>query len=102
MKDALKGMFIGTIPVAVLTTGLVIGHELDRERIQKSLSANLDYLVVDGNVLSFAHKAPSAIPGLLEVRLTTGEWLYVTRNGQYFLRGDLFEIRDGHAINLSE
>ncbi|WP_061290025.1 thioredoxin fold domain-containing protein [Azotobacter vinelandii] len=63
----------------------------------------LDQLNVDGQVLAFASQAPSPVPGLLDVTLTSGERLYVTADGKRFLVGNLFEVQEGgRLVNLTE
>ena len=46
--------------------------------------------------------AESAMPGLYQVQLKGGRLLYASPDGQYILQGDLYQVRDGKAQNLTE
>lgn len=45
--------------------------------------------------------APSEVPGLFEVE-TDGGPLYVTEDAGYLIAGNVYEIRDGGLVNLTE
>lgn len=44
---------------------------------------------------------PAAESGLYEVELSTGEVVYSTKDGRYFIAGSLFETGDGSMTNLT-
>ncbi len=52
--------------------------------------------------LTVATVSTSEIPGLLEVQFENGPLVYTTEKGDYFVIGDLFQVKDGVYINLAE
>lgn len=46
--------------------------------------------------------APSPMAGVVEVVLASGETLYASEDGEYFLLGSLFQVQGNDFVNLSE
>ena len=46
--------------------------------------------------------SPTSIPGIYQVEIKDGFVLYSSADGQYLLRGDLFEVQDNELVNLTE
>ncbi|WP_242521826.1 thioredoxin fold domain-containing protein [Motiliproteus sp. SC1-56] len=65
------------------------------EQIRERLTAVNDRIEV------VAVKA-SALPGIYEVELGSGEVLYSSESGNHFILGKLFEVRDSGFVNLTE
>ena len=45
---------------------------------------------------------PAPIAGLQEVEVAGGDYLYVTDDGRYLLAGNLYELRDGGVVGITE
>ena len=45
---------------------------------------------------------PAPIAGLQEVEVAGGDYLYVTDDGRYLLAGNLYELRDGGVVGVTE
>lgn len=46
--------------------------------------------------------SPTSIPGIYQVEIQGGFVVYSSADGQYLLRGDLFEVQDNELVNLTE
>ncbi|MBD9482271.1 thioredoxin fold domain-containing protein [Pseudomonas sp. PDM14] len=46
--------------------------------------------------------AESPMTGLFQVHLTGGRLIYASGDGQYLLQGNLYQFKDGNAVNLTE
>ncbi|WP_447589658.1 DsbC family protein [Aquipseudomonas campi] len=46
--------------------------------------------------------AESPMSGLFQVHLKGGRLLYASADGQYLLQGNLYQFKDGNAVNLTE
>lgn len=46
--------------------------------------------------------AESAMPGLFQIQLKGGQLLYASADGQFLLQGDLYQMQDGNAVNLTK
>lgn len=44
----------------------------------------------------------SPLAGVYQVHLTNGQQLYASGDGKFLLQGNLFEVRDGKPVNLTE
>ena len=70
----------------------------DEDARASDLAARLEALDLG---LGVQGVAPSEVPGLFEVE-TDGGLLYVTENAGYLIVGNVYEIRDGGLVNLTE
>lgn len=52
--------------------------------------------------LSIENISPSPVTGLYQVQLTSGQVLYASLDGKYLMQGNLFELRNGKPVNLTE
>ncbi len=52
--------------------------------------------------IQVANVKPSDVDGLYEVQLKDGPTVYATKDGKYFLTGDLFQLAPGGFINIAE
>jgi thiol:disulfide interchange protein DsbC len=59
-------------------------------------------LIVDGRALAVKSVAKTPLPGIVEVRLESGETLYSDLEGKHFIVGDLFANRDQGLVNLTQ
>jgi thiol:disulfide interchange protein DsbC len=46
--------------------------------------------------------AESAMPGVFQVQLKGGRLLYASADGQFLLQGNLYQMKDGDVVNLTE
>lgn len=79
----------------ILLANLVVAEEISvEETIAKSLRAAQPSLVL---------LSAEQVPGqdLYEVELTSGEVLYSTADGQYFVYGSLFQATQGELVNIT-
>ena len=73
-----------------------------------SFVAKADDAVIRGAILGINPQieivsiTPVAETPLFEVALTTGERLYATASGSYFVAGDLYQIASGGVLNLTD
>lgn len=44
----------------------------------------------------------SAMPNLYQVQLRGGRQLYASADGQFLIQGNMFQLKDGQAVNLTE
>ncbi|MDE0190689.1 MAG: thioredoxin fold domain-containing protein [Gammaproteobacteria bacterium] len=70
----------------------------DEDTRAQDLAARLEVLNLG---LVVQRVAPSEVPGLFEVE-TDGGLLYVTEDAGYLIAGNVYEIRDGGLVNLTE
>ncbi len=52
--------------------------------------------------LDYSDVAPSPVEGMYQVQVVGGPVLYITKNGQYFFDGELYEVTPNRFVNLSE
>ncbi len=45
---------------------------------------------------------PSPIPGVYEVESNNPQSIYISADGQFFVPGDIFQVKDGRITNLAE
>ncbi len=51
--------------------------------------------------LDFSNVRPSPIPGLYQVALQ-GDTVFVSADGSFLIAGDMYQVMDGHMVNLQE
>ncbi|NBA95436.1 bifunctional protein-disulfide isomerase/oxidoreductase DsbC [Pseudomonas sp. R5(2019)] len=66
---------------------------------EQAIRKTLDALNLDVPVDSVA---ASPVNGLYEVKLQGGRVLYASADGQFFMQGYLFQMKDGKPVNLTE
>ncbi len=74
---------------------LVLNTETAEARITASFRASRPDLDIES-------VKPSPIKGMYVVQVSNGPVLYATKDGKYFVLGDLYEIAEGGFINLAE
>lgn len=70
----------------------------DEDTRAQDLAARLEVLDLG---LGVQRVTPSEVPGLFEIE-TDGGLLYVTEDAGYLIAGNVYEIRDGGLVNLTE
>jgi thiol:disulfide interchange protein DsbC len=78
--------------IATLTSAAVYAEDTDIATALKAVNPNIKVDTI----------APSPMPGVLEVTLASGETLYSSQNGEYFVLGQLFQVKGGSLVNISE
>lgn len=48
------------------------------------------------------HVETSPLPGLYKATIGDGPHVYVTADGQYFIAGDVFQVKPGNIVNLTD
>lgn len=66
-----------------------------RERLTQSLE------VASGNQLQVVNVKNTAMPGIFEVELNTGELLYSSDSGEFLFAGDMYQTSAAGLLNLS-
>lgn len=92
LKPALAALLLAVAPLGVAGEPLT-GAQLDK------LRAGLEKPDVGLKVIS---AETSAIPGLVEVKLSDGPVVYSTPAGDHFIVGDLYEVGPAGYVNLAE
>lgn len=77
-----------------LVTSFAVADEADKaiRETLKSLASDIPVESID--------KSP--FNGLYEVKLQGGRVLYASADGQYVVQGNLYEVKDGQPVNLTE
>lgn len=102
MTDVCKRL--GPLTAAVFCTALLLSltstrpASADDDATASDLAARLEALDLG---LGIQGVTPSEVPGLFEVETEAG-LLYVTENAGYLIVGNVYEIRDGGLVNLTE
>ena len=97
MTDVCKRL--GPFTAAVFTAlPLLVPASADEDTSVSDLAARLEALDLG---LGVQGVSPSEVPGLFEVR-TDGGLLYVTEDAGYLIVGNVYEVRDGGLVNLTE
>jgi thiol:disulfide interchange protein DsbC len=92
LKSALAAILLVVAPLGVA------GEPLTDAQLEK-LRAGLEKPDVGLKVVS---AETSAIPGLVEVKLSDGPVVYATPEGDHFIVGDLYEVGPKGYVNLAE
>lgn len=93
-----------TIQVAMLGTLLaLVTFSAAAQPVDKALQESLTKALESGNAgLEVSTIRASEIPGMFEVELTNGPILYSTKDGDYFIVGDLYSVTPQGYVNLAE
>lgn len=69
------------------------------EKIKAAVSAQLD----KGKPgIKVTNVEPSPIPGLYKTSFSDGPHIYTTADGKYFISGDIYEVKPGQIVNLTD
>lgn len=71
------------------------GLEKVRAQVEKSLQEGKPGIKVEA-------VEESAISGLYKATVGPGQYVYITPDGKYFISGDVYEVKPGKIVNLSE
>lgn len=78
--------------LAALTSLVAHAEDADIASLLKAVNPNIKVDTI----------AQSPMPGVLEVTLVSGETLYSSESGEYFVLGQLFQIKGDALVNISE
>ncbi len=84
---------------AVLAQTATKADEQDLQKIQAAVSAQLEK-GKPGIKVSSVEK--SAIPGLYKTSFADGPHIYTTADGKFFISGDIYEVKPGQIVNLTD
>lgn len=52
--------------------------------------------------IKVSHVKVSPIPGIYQVQITNGPVVYITKDAEYFIVGDLYQVAPGRLVNVSK
>jgi thiol:disulfide interchange protein DsbC len=81
------------------TLSLASGWALAADSAEQAIRKSLDTVQAG---LPVEHIGPSPMAGLYEVSLKGGRVLYASADGQFLLQGNLYQVTNNQAVNLTE
>ncbi len=86
----LRNLCVALVAVAISSSALA-----NEDLIRKKLKAAIPAVMIDS-------VTESEMTGVYRVTMTTGEVLFVGKDGDYFVAGDMYSMKDSRIQNLSE